>query len=133
VTRPFEIFLSDGRTLALASSDCTIRLWDVITGDEVQRLEGHCDWASVVTFSPDGKTLALASYDRTIRLWDRTTGNKKGSLEMDEVPKSLSFSRDGRHLKTDRAFLTLNLSFDNTFPEEKLPENGLSYRGPGGL
>jgi hypothetical protein len=30
-------------------------------------------------------------------------------------------------LKTDRAFLTLNLNFANTFPEEKLPENRLSF------
>jgi WD40 repeat protein len=73
--------LPDGR-LASGSYDRTIRLWDVTTGAETARLEGHSGLVSALCVLPDGR-LASGSYDRTIRLWDVTTGAETARLEAD--------------------------------------------------
>src|SRR5262249_18086016 len=62
-------FSPDGRTLASASADQTVKLWDVQSRKEIKTLEGHKDYVLSVAFSPDGRTLASASGDRTVRLW----------------------------------------------------------------
>ena len=45
------------------------RLWDVATGSEICRFEGHSDWISSVAFSPDGQFVLTGSHDGTARLW----------------------------------------------------------------
>jgi len=67
-------FSPDGHTLASASYDYTVRLWDVASGAHLQTLEGHGDWVSAVVFSPDGRTLVSTSGDKTVRLWDVASG-----------------------------------------------------------
>ncbi len=63
-----------GQTLAAASNDHMIRLWDAQTGELRQTLTGHTSLATTVTWSPDGRRLASGSDDDTIRLWDGNTG-----------------------------------------------------------
>jgi WD40 repeat protein len=61
-------FSPEGKRLASASTDKTVRLWDE-QGQEVAVLRGHTDAVRHVSFSPDGKRLASASTDKTVRLW----------------------------------------------------------------
>jgi WD40 repeat protein len=69
----------DGATLATASGDQTVRLWDVATGAaRGGPLVGHKGLIRAVAFSPDGKLLASAGEDDTIRLWDVQTGKPTG-------------------------------------------------------
>ncbi|MFD9097508.1 hypothetical protein [Streptomyces collinus] len=67
-------FSPDGKTLATASYDRTVRLWNVADRSHPKPLgkplTGHSSWVSSAVFSPDGRTLASAGDDGTIRLWD---------------------------------------------------------------
>jgi len=63
-------FSPNGQTLASASKDRTVRLWDLNTQEAIANLKGHSYHVSSVAFSPNGQTLASASWDRSIRLWN---------------------------------------------------------------
>jgi WD40 repeat protein len=67
-------FSPDGKQVASASWDRTVRFWDSATGAALQTLEGHSDWVNTMTFSLDGKLVVSASDDDTVRLWDAATG-----------------------------------------------------------
>ena len=69
----------DGKTLASASYDGTLKLWDVTTGKERATLKGHTGCVESVAFSPDGKLLASAGGSTfgkpgELKVWDIATG-----------------------------------------------------------
>ena len=69
-------FSPDGRRLASAGSDQTVKVWDAATGQETLVLKGHTKHVTSVAFSPDGRRLASASGDRTVKVWDAATGQE---------------------------------------------------------
>jgi len=105
-------FSRDGRTLASASADNTIRLWDARTHRQLgDPLTGHTATVFGVAFSRDGRTLASASDDKTIRLWDVRTHRQLGKPltgHMDTV-YSVAFSPDERTLASASDDKTIRL------------------------
>ena len=92
-------FSHDGRLLASASLDETIRLWNPATGEELQKLEGHTNWVTAVAFSHNGQLLASASWDKTVRLWNPATGEELQKLKGHTGPvNAVAFSHDGQLL-----------------------------------
>jgi WD40 repeat protein len=63
-------FSPDGRRIATASSDWTIKLWDAGTGLELLTLRAHSFDVFDVVFSPDGRRIASTGHDGTVRLWE---------------------------------------------------------------
>src|SRR5207253_9356635 len=60
----------DGKTLATAGDDRTVRLWELETGQLLRTLEGHGAQVRSLAFCPDGKTLASGGWDGSVKLWD---------------------------------------------------------------
>jgi len=42
-------------------------VWDMVSGQEKSKLEGHTDWVKSVAISPDGTTIVSGSDDKTVR------------------------------------------------------------------
>ncbi|MFC5748388.1 WD40 repeat domain-containing serine/threonine protein kinase [Actinomadura rugatobispora] len=96
-------FSPDGKTVATASGDRTVRFWDVAARTLLnQPLTGHTDAVRAVAFSPDGKILATGGADRTVRLWDAVARTPLGKPLGDhfEAIEAVAFSPDGKILAT---------------------------------
>ena len=55
-------------------TDSAIRVWDVASGRQVRRLDGHRGIVWSVVVSPDGRRVLSGGQDRTSVVWDAETG-----------------------------------------------------------
>jgi WD40 repeat protein/energy-coupling factor transporter ATP-binding protein EcfA2 len=109
-------FSPNGRTLATASIDQTVRLWDVTDPHHptaLATLTDHADRVTPAVFSPDGRTLATSSADHTARLWDVTDPHHPTALATltghTDTIRRLAFNSDGHTLATASADHTARL------------------------
>jgi WD40 repeat protein len=121
-------FSPDGKTMASASDDETIKLWNSSTGENKATLVkkstsstrykdaatgkriGNNIFVYSVAFSPDGKILASGHADEAVRAWDAATGRVVATLRgHKEDVRSVAFSPDSRVLFSGSVDKTINL------------------------
>ncbi|WP_287265274.1 hypothetical protein [Moorena sp. SIO3A2] len=76
---------------------------------ERNRLKGHRDWVSSVSFSPDGQLIASGSRDKTIKLWGKNGKLLKSFRGHRAGIQSVSFSQDGQMLASGSEDKTVKL------------------------
>lgn len=98
---------ADGKAALTGHEDHSVRLWDVDSGQEIRRFEGHQETVRSVALSRDGKRALsaggadrddgdIAKIDCQVRLWNVATGQLERSFtEHKQRVVSVVFSRDG--------------------------------------
>jgi WD40 repeat protein len=107
-------FNPEGRFLATAGWDQTVRVWDVPTGREVRCIRGH-DRVVVLRTAFARRGARLVSVDASgAKVWDATTDQEARTLELSPSPDgctALAFNADGSRLATGVSPLNENLEF----------------------
>jgi WD40 repeat protein len=92
-------FSPDGQSLASASYDGTVQLWDAMDGSPRMTFLGHVGKVEAVAFAPGGSTLASGGWDGTVRSWDMATGKLLQTVKAhDGRVCSVAFGPQGRQL-----------------------------------
>jgi WD40 repeat protein/tRNA A-37 threonylcarbamoyl transferase component Bud32 len=65
----------DGKLLASASYDKTVKVWEVHKGTPLLTYKGHFARVNALAWSPDSKLIASASDDRSVQIWNAITGD----------------------------------------------------------
>ncbi|XP_011629781.1 notchless protein homolog 1 isoform X2 [Pogonomyrmex barbatus] len=89
-------FSPDGRTIASASFDKSIKLWESKTGTYIASLRGHVQAVYSIAWSADSRLLVSGSADSTLKVWDMKTHKLDQDLpgHADEV-YAVDWSPDG--------------------------------------
>jgi len=88
----------NGQYVAAGSMDADVRMWDVSTGQLVERLRGHRGIVWSVAFTPDGKGLVSGSSDETLKFWDLSgmgvvaKGKSDGKRDDKSSPCTMNFT-----------------------------------------
>jgi serine/threonine protein kinase len=110
VPASFARVKSEGSILASGSSDRTIKIWDLATGEVQQTLIGHEDAVNALVFSPSGQLLISGSTDVTIKIWHPKQGKLLHTLrEHSDAVRALAINREGNLLVSGSSDKTVKI------------------------
>ena len=106
------VFAADGSFMVTASSDATLRLWDVARGTQTGVLADHADEVFGCDVSPDASLVASVSCDGALKVWDPRNGACLATLHVDGALSSCTFTGEGGGLVAvgDRGVYFLRLA-----------------------
>jgi WD40 repeat protein/tRNA A-37 threonylcarbamoyl transferase component Bud32 len=105
------VLLKDGQTLVTGSADETIRLWDLQTGAELQKLAAHDSSINALVTTLDEQILISAGADRVIKFWFLDDGSLIQQLPEahDTAINALAISHNGKMLASADADRVIKL------------------------
>lgn len=92
---------TDARWVAASSTDASVRVWDVVSGELVYTLTGHGGDVTSADFSRDGRYLVTGAVDFAAIVWDLETGQQARRLTGHSgVVNVAVFTPDGQRVLT---------------------------------
>ena len=103
-------FSPDGKYIALAGHDQTVRVLEVGGGKEVALLQGHTGPVLSVAFSPDSETVLSGSEDHSVRLWKVSSSQQIRQFPgHDDQVTAVAFAPEGKYALSGSRDKTLRL------------------------
>lgn len=91
----------DGKRVATASRDTTIRVWNASGTGKTTAFAGHTEGIVSLSWNPDGTKFLSASHDKTARIWNAESPSDSIVLAGHDEPLTMAvWSRDGHRVLT---------------------------------
>jgi WD40 repeat protein len=132
----------DGKRAVSASSDKTLKVWDLEAGSALCTLEGHADRVWDVALTSDATRAVSASADNTLKVWDLKTGRVLRTLQSAGSVSRVVMTPDGKQavsasdgtlrvwdLETGRALRALETPSDGVWGIAMTPDGKRAVSG----